>query len=156
MNSTTFWVPGRPQGKARPRATVMHGRVRMYTPDATAQYEALIAWCWRQAHGTQKSGPVRIEIEARFAPPKGYSRSKRESCLRGELRPTCKPDGDNIAKAVADALNGLAYVDDKNVVEFAVSKIWAAEPGLMVTVSEAKTPETEEKNDIPGISGKQN
>ena len=45
----------------------------------------------------------------------------REFKLSGKMRPTMKPDNDNIAKSVLDALNGLAYVDDKQIVELKVS-----------------------------------
>ena len=39
--------------------------------------------------------------------------------------PTLKPDADNIAKAVCDALNGIAYKDDKQINCLTVDKVWA-------------------------------
>ncbi len=52
--------------------------------------------------------------------------------------PTTKPDGDNILKVVLDALNGLAYDDDKQVVKMGIIKVYGANPGLMVQVVEYK------------------
>lgn len=52
--------------------------------------------------------------------------------------PTTKPDGDNILKVVLDALNGLAYDDDRQVVKMCIIKVYGANPGLVVKVSEYK------------------
>lgn len=135
MESVTFVVPGRPQGKGRPRAALVNGKIRMYTPNNTAQYENTIAWCWKSAaKGKKFAAPVRIEIIAYFEVPKSYPKKRAELCRNNVLRPSCKPDGDNILKAVADALNGLAYDDDKDISDFAVSKRFGYPERLLVRV----------------------
>ena len=52
--------------------------------------------------------------------------------------PTTKPDGDNILKVVLDALNGLAYDDDRQVVKMCIIKVYGSNPGLVVQVGEYK------------------
>ena len=52
--------------------------------------------------------------------------------------PTTKPDGDNILKVVLDALNGLAYDDDRQVVKMCIIKAYGVNPGLVVQVGEYK------------------
>lgn len=62
----------------------------------------------------------------------------REFKLSGKMRPTMKPDNDNIAKSVLDALNGLAYVDDKQIVELKVNKYYGAEAYVYVKLTESE------------------
>lgn len=50
MERVIFEVPGKPQGKGRPRASVVGGHARMYTPAGTASYENKIMLCYQQRH----------------------------------------------------------------------------------------------------------
>ncbi len=136
MQSATFTVDGRPQGKGRPRASAVHGHARMRTPDETIQYENWIRVCYQREHGTLRfEPPIVLEINAYFEIPKSYTKKKRELCAQGAIRPTCKPDIDNVVKAVADALNGVAYKDDSGIVEIRCAKRWGAPERLVVRVS---------------------
>ena len=57
-------------------------------------------------------GAVRAEITAYYGIPKSAGRRAGADMMSGKLRPTKKPDLDNVAKIVLDSLNGLAYQDD--------------------------------------------
>lgn len=126
-----FTVPGKPQGKARARTVCdpRTGRVHSYTPEKTAAYEALIRQYYKINRGIHFGGAVmlRVEIAAIYEIPKSYSKKKVEEIRRDDKRPTVKPDCDNIIKAVLDALNGVAYDDDAQVVAVSCSKRYAAE-----------------------------
>lgn len=65
---------------------------------------------------------VRVEIDAVFPIPKTWSKGKKAQASVGKIVPDTKPDTDNIAKAVLDALNGVAYKDDSQVTELSVRK----------------------------------
>ena len=54
----------------------------------------------------------------------------------GIIRPTKKPDLDNIAKAVLDSLNGIAYKDDSQIVSMVVSKKYSNRPRVEITLKE--------------------
>lgn len=139
MKIITFFVPGKPQGKGRPRFARTSGQVHTYTPAVTAQYERQISGCYREECGNYMfpdDTPLEMRIRATFLVPKSYSRKKRNSCLSGAVRPTCKPDMDNIAKCVADALNGVAYRDDSRIFKLIIVKEYGIEEGLTVTISE--------------------
>nr|WP_314638707.1 RusA family crossover junction endodeoxyribonuclease [uncultured Olsenella sp.] len=106
-------------GKARPRVTTRNGRAMAYTPAKTRRFEALVSRAWREQATEDRSGfrgPVVVTVEvwrelARTNP----------KCWRD--RPDLgKPDLDNVAKAVLDALNGVAYADDSQVVSFVAIK----------------------------------
>lgn len=144
MNSVQFHVPGKPQGKARAR-TVHNkniGHSVSYTPENDLLYENLIKTMYiHAAKGTKfdKEIPVALRIVARFEPPKSTSKKKTQQMLSGEIPVIKKPDIDNIVKVIADALNGVAYRDDTQIVFVAVKKAYSAEEGLDVTVEEYKT-----------------
>lgn len=139
MKAITFSVPGKPQGKARPRIVRQGGFSRSFTPEKTVLYENWIRSCYQREAGEYRfpdDSPLELAITAVFPVPKSYSRRKREGCLSGFIRPTGKPDCDNIAKSVADALNGVAYRDDSRVCRLVVVKRYGEIEGLRVTVRE--------------------
>lgn len=136
----TFIVWGTPQGKARPRFRSAGRYVQTYTPKKTRDYESEIRAAFlnvAEAVNFRKieTGPVSIRVFAEFEPPKSYSKKKRAAMI-GKYHMN-KPDGDNILKAVQDALNGYAFTDDAQIVEIYVQKYYGDNPGLLVTV-EAK------------------
>lgn len=141
MRSVTFQVPGKPQGKARAR-TVMSkklGHSVSYTPENDLLYENLIKSRFLdQADGfyLETGTPVTLRIVARFMPPASASKKKQQEMLAGEILPLKKPDMDNIVKVVADALNGTAYRDDKQIVLVSAKKAYSAMEGLDITVEE--------------------
>lgn len=135
MDVIAFTVPGEPVGKGRPRFVRATGRT--YTPEKTANYETLVKWEYdRTAHGRSFEGDSQLcmRIIAYFQPPKSAGKKRLAAMLDGAERPTKKPDADNILKAVADALNGLAYRDDSQIVYAEVYKRYAELPRVEVTL----------------------
>ena len=137
----TIHLPGKPQGKGRPRATVRGGHATMYTPAKTRSYEGELKYFGQQAMGDRPPllGPLSVVIVASFDVPASWSRKKTAAALRGEVRPTTKPDFDNLAK-VCDALNGVVWKDDAQIVDGSVRKRYAREPGLRIEVRELDDP----------------
>lgn len=127
-----FTVSGEPEGKARPRVT----RNGTYTPPKTQAYEKLVQMSFR----TQCPGvffgdaPLCVYITANFAPPQSATKRKRSRMLSGEIRPTKKPDTDNIAKAICDALNGVAYRDDAQICSLTVQKQYSEMSAVTVRI----------------------
>lgn len=142
-------INGEPRGKQRPRFTKQG---RTYTPKETRQYEQEIREAALKAAailGYAKPPadcPVQVHITSHCAIPKSWSRKKREAAQQGKIRPTVKPDADNIGKIICDALNEIAYHDDKQVVELLVSKRYArhGEPHVGVTVMPLDLRESED------------
>jgi Holliday junction resolvase RusA-like endonuclease len=81
--------------------------------------------------------PLSMMIRAYYGVPKSVSAKKREAMISGKSRPTKKPDMDNIIKVVADALNGIAYYDDSQIVDCRVAKVWSDEPRVEVVIEVA-------------------
>lgn len=131
----SFIIPGEPKGKGRPRMNTKTGRA--YTPKDTILYENLVRIQYQNCIG-QKSleGEIRAYITCYYSMPKSMSKAKREKALHGTLRPTKKPDLDNVCKIVLDSLNGLAYKDDSQVVEIIVKKYYSEQPLIKVELEE--------------------
>lgn len=128
-----FTIPGEPFGKQRPRVT----KFGTYTPEKTANYENLVKLCFRQEHkGKLLEGPLDISITAYYPVPKSTSKKKAGLMLAQLIRPTKKPDCDNIVKIVCDALNNIAYKDDAQVVSCKVSKFYSDRPRVVVKLEE--------------------
>jgi len=129
----SFTIPGLPKGKARPRVTK---KGISYTPEDTVLYENLVKLCYRQASKYYFGDMEQLEItvQAYFSIPKGTSKNKRLLMLNGEIRPTKKPDIDNILKIVADSLNGIAYKDDKQIVKATTYKYYSEIPKVDVEI----------------------
>lgn len=129
-----FFVPGDPRGKGRPR----FGRNGVvYTDQETAAYErSVVAW-YRKSCGNARipDGTVcNVNIVAIYRIPKSASKSDRRAMEAGAILPRRKPDADNVAKIILDALNGVAYKDDSAVVALNVEKSYGLEPGVMVFI----------------------
>lgn len=122
MSMVYFFVPGKVQGKARPRFSSKSGTV--YTPGKTKSYERQIAEAYEAQSGSCFEGAVMVIIEAVFPIPKSWTRAKKAEAAAGKLAPG-KPDIDNILKVVLDGLNGIAYEDDKQVVMTQCKKVYA-------------------------------
>lgn len=108
----TFEVVGRVVGSARPRVT-RHGT---YIPTKTRRYRELIRSCFIESGGQRMAGPLAVRVDVyRELPSSRPKRTESEA-------DTFKPDVDNVAKNVLDALNGLAWDDDASVVDLHVVK----------------------------------
>lgn len=135
MIAVAFTVPGAVRGKGRPRIVKIGGYSRLKADDQTASYENLVALCARQAMGSAPliEGPVCVTMLARFAPAASASLRARAAMLSGEAPPAKKPDLDNLVK-VLDALNGIVWRDDAQVVSIFARKVYAEAPGLDVVI----------------------
>jgi Holliday junction resolvase RusA-like endonuclease len=128
-------IPGEPMGKQRPRI----GKGFTYTPTKTVNYETLVKLTIQQK--LQKwdkfdplKGEISAEITAFYSIPKSASKKKQKSMLDGEIRPTKKPDSDNVAKIILDALNGIAYKDDSQIVDLIVHKFFGNQPRVEILI----------------------
>lgn len=136
-NPVKFIVWGEPQGKQRVRVANGHG----YTPQKTVEYEAeVVRSIRRDCPGFvrwEKGIPLRVRIRAYYAIPKSASRKDEAAMRSGALRPTKKPDADNIEKVICDALNAVLWHDDAQIVDSRCIKAYG-EPRVEVEVSPIK------------------
>lgn len=131
----TVVIPGAVTGKGRHRTT-RAGHV--YTPDKTVRAENRIAHevalAWRQPPLDEA---LSMTLEIRVAVPASKSKKFREMALASGVFPTGRPDLDNIVKLVADAGNKILWADDAQITRLFVSRRYAADPGITMTVERA-------------------
>lgn len=128
---------GPPVAKGRPRAVRRGNRIGTYTPRKTEDYEANLQHEAKvaMAGAAPAAGALKVVITAYVAIPTSLSKKARAAAIAGELRPTKKPDLDNYEKTI-DALNGVVFVDDSQVVEKASAKFYSERPRLVIVVTE--------------------
>lgn len=127
-----FWA-GIPRGQGRPRFNRMGGA---YKSSEDRAYEKSICMAyWAKYTGAKPmDGPLVLRIKAYFPIPQSKSKREKALMLEGKIKPTCRPDVDNIVKAVLDALNGVAFPDDKAVTWLIGEKIYGEKPGIYVEI----------------------
>ncbi len=135
-----FEVPGDPKGKGRPRFSRQGNFTKVYTDKQTLDYESIIQTFASKAIGAQEplETPVSVFLYVRHPIPKSYTKKRSEACLTGIERPSKKPDIDNVAKCFLDAMNGIIYLDDTQVVELHIKKLYSLLSGVDVLVMEVE------------------
>jgi Holliday junction resolvase RusA-like endonuclease len=121
---------------------------QQYPDGKTGKYEAQLRFAAQCAMRDQAPGQpptilpcrlvVDVYLQAPQTPPGG--KGVRAAMLRGEMRPTKKPDADNYLKTVGDALNGAVWSDDSCIAEALVRKWWAEHPRLVIRVETIEPP----------------
>lgn len=137
-----FIVPGPPTGKGRPKFCSMGKFSKAYTPAKTKAAKLNILTKFKNSYPGARplAGALSVKIQAIFGVPKNSSRKLGIAMLEGSVKPTKKPDIDNIVKLVLDALNGHAFTDDANVVELVCSKRYGSGPAVSVEIVEIVKP----------------
>ena len=133
-----FTVLGEPKGKGRPQFSTYGGRITTRTPKDTVIYENLVRIEYQRQCGKARfaeKAMLRVEVTAYYGIPKSASQKKRRQMLEGTIRPTKKPDSDNVLKSICDSLNGIAYRDDAQVVDCIVKKLYSDVPRVEVSIS---------------------
>jgi Holliday junction resolvase RusA-like endonuclease len=132
-----FMVEGAPVGKGRPKFARRGNFVSTYTPVKTRNYEETIKIAAKKAM-TEKpiSTPVAVFVYIVVPLLASFTKKRRANCLAGIEKPTKKPDIDNIAKCFLDAMNGIVYLDDTQVVSLHVTKVYGTIGQVEVIVRE--------------------
>lgn len=112
-----------------------HGR-GTYTPMRVRRWQDDARQVARAAMGNRLpiKGPVRLEFTAVLRIPRSWPDWKRQAALAGRVRPTCRPDKDNLVKALMDACNTIVWADDAQVVESDASKVYGERLEVRATV----------------------
>ncbi len=132
-----FTVPAIPVAQPRARATAIGGHARVYEPTnhPVAAFKSSVRLAASGAFtGAPKDCPLRVNLLFVFPRPKSLVFKKRDM---PRIRHVSKPDADNLAKSVFDALNGLLWQDDRQICEVALTK-WVAsgyeQPHVLIQV----------------------
>ncbi|WP_339309750.1 RusA family crossover junction endodeoxyribonuclease [Paenibacillus sp. FSL k6-2145] len=133
----TFTVYGEPVAQGRPRASTQGGFVRMYDPEKSKGYKDYVRLAAAEhAPNALLEGPLGMMLTVYRSIPKSFSKKKAAQAESGEIRPVSKPDVDNYLKGVKDALKGVIWKDDSQVVEVFAQKRYSARPRIEVKIKD--------------------
>jgi Holliday junction resolvase RusA-like endonuclease len=128
-----FTFMGIPIAKGRPKFARYGNFVKAYTPQDTINAEQDFKYqSLRYRPQTPIIGAISLKIDTYRPMQKGMSKKKQELAKAGILRPTVKPDWDNLAKLVCDAMNGIFYKDDNQIVCCIVNKYYSDIPRIEI------------------------
>ena len=136
----TAHITGTPKPQPRPRAFARGGKARVYCPGTAESWKSDIAVAMREHAGATIDGSISITMCFYMPRPKSHYRSGKYSHILKDTAPAehiQKPDVDNMAKAVMDALTGIqVWRDDCQVASLSTSKIWADDaPGMSLAIT---------------------
>lgn len=142
MIQYNFMIPGKPRGKGRPRFT-RNGHT--YTDQKTRAYEDLTKAIFHRlsSEPIPEGYFIRVRIVAHYMIPKSASKADKAKMIAGFYPVKAKPDIDNIAKIVLDALNGEAWRDDAQVTELNVKKVYSTINAVEVEITGTRMKEHE-------------
>ena len=129
-----FEIVGPPRPKGRPKFFRKGNFVGTYTPTATREYEQNVLM---QALPHKPVKPIeaaiRLTMIFHMPIPTSLSKKKRALAINKFLRPTKRPDLDNLAK-IKDALNKVFWTDDSVIVEEYLYKVYSETPKTEITI----------------------
>lgn len=125
-----FTINGECVPKARPRFS-KYGHV--YTTPKTRAYEKIVKTTAIDKNVPCITTALKIKIMVYKSIPKSFSKEKRRLAESGKILPVVKPDIDNYVKAVLDGLNGILFLDDKQICDLSVGKRYSNYPRVEVT-----------------------
>jgi len=136
-NEITLTIPGEPQGKQRPKFFKTGKFQGTYTPKKTVTYEAYIKelFAINYPDFIPLESALKVQIWAGLSMPKSTSKKKEGMMKMGIIKPTKRPDVDNVLKLCLDALEGLAYKNDSQIVRVVMDKDYSERPRLEITIS---------------------
>lgn len=135
-------VPGQPVPQGRPRFSAKPFP-HAYDPKPSVEYKKRVKY-----HASKNSpdnlleGALDVEVQIYKETLKSFSKAKKAAAEAKELRPTTKPDADNYAKGILDALKGVIWQDDGQVVRLTCEKFYAQKPRAEITIRPLETQPT--------------
>ena len=140
IHSAELEVEIEPIGKARPRVTARGKFAHAYTPKKTKDYELKIKNEYIKKYGYNNilKGPLEAEAYAYFSIPKSSTINEKSNMLNNIIKHTHKPDLANFDKAIFDALNGVAFEDDSQIVKLKSEKRYSDSPKVVLKLKEIK------------------
>lgn len=130
MNDVIIEIPGKPCAWQRARS---NGRIRFDSPEQVRNKASIAQLGANKMKGRPPfEGPLEVHVAAFWLYPKSMSKKRRSTY--GSHFFTARPDGDNVIKLIGDALNGIVWRDDSQIVTLMVSKRYAITAQTVIRV----------------------
>jgi Holliday junction resolvase RusA-like endonuclease len=130
-------IPGDYHGQGRPRTVTnkFTRKTTTYNPNAKEKkdLQKLIRFLTREKPLT---GAISVNLTIYRKMQKSLSKKEREAKAKGIIRPTVKPDIDNKIKLILDAMNGIVWEDDNQIVELNAKEYYSDDPRIEAKIFE--------------------
>lgn len=136
MDKIQFEIPGDVQAQQRPKFSTFGKRVKAIDPKESRDYKSFVRLVASQyAPDTLITEPIKLTVDVYRKIPKDKQTGPKMKLIReGKLRPTTKPDVDNLVKSIKDGLSKVLWYDDSQVIELVARKWYSENPRAVVTV----------------------
>ena len=136
IKAVSFEIDTRPIGQQRHRTTYLGHN---YTPKKTKEFQSLIKWLYRASSRHIFTGPVALMMKFCFAVPVSTTKTETKRIVNKVYVPyPKKPDTDNVEKAILDALNKVAWNDDRQVTNVSKRKCYDKTNRIIIHIYEDK------------------
>ncbi|RUL56477.1 RusA family crossover junction endodeoxyribonuclease [Lysinibacillus antri] len=136
MGKIQFEIPGDVQAQQRPKFSRAGNGVKAVDPQESRDYKSFVRLVASQhAPDVLITEPIKLTIDVYRKIPKDKQTGPKMKLIgEGKLRPTTKPDIDNLAKGIKDGLSKVLWHDDSQVIELVARKWYSENPRAVVTV----------------------
>ena len=136
-------IYGEPVPQGRPKFVRIGNHVHTYDPEKSRSYKQLVRF-WVTQHLKKIDGfkpyenALCVDLVFYLGIPLSWTKQKKLRAIQGQIRPTSKKtgDADNLCKSVTDAISGLVYIDDSQIVNLGVSKYYSETPRCVLKITE--------------------
>lgn len=129
-----------PEPQRRPRAAIdrVNDRAMVHDDPKNKSYRQILQIYLTQAMGGRSRSilPLEVTIHFHVPIPRSWAKKEKAKAARGLLLPSSRPDLDNYVKAVFDAMNGIVFKDDAQVVSLRTLKLYSERPLIEIEVKE--------------------
>lgn len=127
-------IPGQPVPQGRPRFS-SKPFPHAYDPKTSRDYKKLVSECAKRNKPSELfTGALEVRVDIYKKSLKSFNRAQARDAQAQILRPITKPDADNYAKGILDALKGIVWSDDGQVVKLTCEKFYSEEPRADISV----------------------
>jgi Holliday junction resolvase RusA-like endonuclease len=130
-------VFGEPVPQGRPKFVRIGNHVHTYDPEKSRSYKQLVRF-WVTQHLKKIDGfnpyenALCVDLTFYLGIPTSWTKKRKLEASQGQIRPTKKPDTDNLVKCVTDSCNGLLWVDDSIITDLTARKRYTSELARVV------------------------
>lgn len=141
----TYYVS--PVAQGRPRITTVGGHARAYDPIKSRDFKAMLKQHAQSICIQPLNGALALTVRIYREIPKSFSRKKAMAAENGKIRPITKPDVSNYLKGIEDALNGVLWHDDSQIVAYKepFGKYYSSTPRIEIEVEQIDLTESEKQ-----------
>ena len=110
---------------------------RCFGADPSKSYKEQIQWQIRPSSPAHPlEGPIQLDISFFIPIPSNTSKKSKTQMINGMILPVKRPDIDNLAYIVTNAMKSIVYADDSQIVDMSLHKRYGEIPKTVIKVIE--------------------